>query len=209
MAVHGHFSGHCAESDIVWNMIYINNVSDAEFRSMTDKTDWKLHPKLFEAIDQQWGPWRWTRLHLGYPINFHITSAGDWTHWMCIQPAVTTIQQLCKPHGAYGQDSFSGGGPTCRWFWRPWNGGQPWCPCNSPSAVAISSIYRLSYTYSHVYLEGVAMGFVNTHGVYDRPNGKQVNCCNVYTSLTFIMVDEGDVLEWFLLLVQLASYKPA
>ena len=23
---------------------------------MTDRTDWKLHPKLFRAIDQQWGP---------------------------------------------------------------------------------------------------------------------------------------------------------
>ena len=31
----------------------LNKVADSKSRSMTDRTDWKLHPR---AIDQQWGP---------------------------------------------------------------------------------------------------------------------------------------------------------
>ena len=33
-----------------------NVVADAESRSMTDRTDWKLHPRLFQGINQKWGP---------------------------------------------------------------------------------------------------------------------------------------------------------
>ena len=52
--------GYCSLSkDIVLSAEHIpgdsNNVADAESRSMKDRTDWKLHPKLFRAIDQQWG----------------------------------------------------------------------------------------------------------------------------------------------------------
>ena len=51
----------CALStDIVLSAEHIpgdwNDAVDAESRSMKDRTDWKLHPKLFRAIDQQWGP---------------------------------------------------------------------------------------------------------------------------------------------------------
>ena len=31
----------------------LNDMADAESRSMTDRTDWELHPKLFRAIDQR------------------------------------------------------------------------------------------------------------------------------------------------------------
>ncbi|XP_065890962.1 uncharacterized protein [Dysidea avara] len=34
----------------------VNVVADAESRSMQDRTDWKLHPKLFQEINQKWGP---------------------------------------------------------------------------------------------------------------------------------------------------------
>ena len=33
-----------------------NVLADAESRSMTDRTDWKLHHRLFQGIDQKWGP---------------------------------------------------------------------------------------------------------------------------------------------------------
>ena len=33
----------------------LNDVADAESRSMKDRTEWKLHSKLFRVIDQQWG----------------------------------------------------------------------------------------------------------------------------------------------------------
>ena len=33
-----------------------NVVADAKSRSMTDRADWKLHPRLFQGIDQKWGP---------------------------------------------------------------------------------------------------------------------------------------------------------
>jgi len=34
----------------------VNVEADAESRSMKDRTDWKLHPKLFQEINQKWGP---------------------------------------------------------------------------------------------------------------------------------------------------------
>jgi len=34
----------------------MNVVADAESRSMKDRTDWKLPPKLFQEINQKWGP---------------------------------------------------------------------------------------------------------------------------------------------------------
>jgi len=46
--------------DIILTAEYIpgvvNVVADAESRSMQDRTDWKLHPKLFQQINQRWGP---------------------------------------------------------------------------------------------------------------------------------------------------------
>ena len=33
-----------------------NVIADAESRSMMDRTDWKLHPRLFQEINQKWGP---------------------------------------------------------------------------------------------------------------------------------------------------------
>jgi len=46
--------------DIVLTAEYIpgtvNIVADAESRSMTDRTDWKLHTKVFQQIDKKWGP---------------------------------------------------------------------------------------------------------------------------------------------------------
>ena len=47
-------------NDIVLNAEYIpgvaNVVANAESRSMMDRTDWKLHPRLFQEINQKWGP---------------------------------------------------------------------------------------------------------------------------------------------------------
>ena len=34
----------------------VNVVADAESRSMMDRADWKLHPRLFQGINQKWGP---------------------------------------------------------------------------------------------------------------------------------------------------------
>ena len=33
-----------------------NCIADAESRTLTDRTDWKLHPQLFKMINQMWGP---------------------------------------------------------------------------------------------------------------------------------------------------------
>jgi len=35
----------------------LNNIADAESRTTTDRTDWKLHPSLFQQINQKSGPW--------------------------------------------------------------------------------------------------------------------------------------------------------
>ena len=47
-------------NDIVLTAEYIpgvvNVIADAESRSMMDRADWKLHPKLFQEINQKWGP---------------------------------------------------------------------------------------------------------------------------------------------------------
>ena len=47
-------------NDIVLSAEYIpgvaNVAADAESRSMTDRTNWKLHPRLLQEINQKWGP---------------------------------------------------------------------------------------------------------------------------------------------------------
>ena len=34
----------------------LNTITDAESRTLTDRTDWKLNPIIFHKIDQLWGP---------------------------------------------------------------------------------------------------------------------------------------------------------
>ena len=68
--------------DIILTAEYIlgvvNVAVDAEFRSIQDRTDWKLHHELSIRCEDHC---RWICLHLSCTPNYLAILAGNQTHW--------------------------------------------------------------------------------------------------------------------------------
>ena len=87
--------------DIVLTAEYIpgstNCVADTESRTLKDRTDWKLNPLLFRAIDQSLGPLKWTCLLPICQLNFQLETRSNGRSNRCLQPTVGEPERL---HGA-------------------------------------------------------------------------------------------------------------
>ena len=76
-------------------------MADVKSRSMTGRTDWKLHTKVFQQIDKKWvttggGP---VCILSGHTSALFLQLEARFTgqHDRCFQPGLGSGKGLCKP----------------------------------------------------------------------------------------------------------------